>query len=222
MKPRMLVIGTAITLGVAVLYCDRRATHAELEALRGAIPATSTAPPAKQTEVVWRPPQPARGPIEVPTAKVIDPTVESSKLAVRQLAQQKSAKTPIEQFAPIHDTLEAAFVAEPRDGAWAMEARRTADAKLAADLPMTSAIKSIDCRSTMCRIESTHDGYTYARAFVSRLATFERRPWNGAFYTGPIAQDRGSGTVTFVTYLAREGSEMPTIPDHTDEEPAIR
>ena len=131
----------------------------------------------------------------------------------------KRGETPIEQFAPIHDALEAAFASEAHDGAWAMQASRIADASLAAGLPPRSTLRPADCRSTLCRIESTHDGYASAKAFVRRLTGPEGRPWNGAFYAGPVSQEPGTGTVTIITYLAREGAEMPTIPDSRSEGP---
>lgn len=218
MKTSTLLICTAVAITVAVLYLDRRATRAELAALRPAKAERA----AKQKPVVWPSPLLGRGSDEALTARPAAPSAEPSSPATADATQHKPAETPIDQFAPIHDALEAAFASEARDGAWAMEARRTVDATLSAELPAKSAIKSIDCRSTLCRIESTHDGYTYAKAFVNQLVLPERRPWNGAFYTGPVARDPQSGAVTFVTYLAREGAAMPTIPDHASEEQAVR
>jgi len=222
MKARTLVIGTAIMFGVAVLYFDRRATRAELAALQDALPKAKAQRAAKETEAVWLAPPPARAPAETPAMRPADTPAEPSKPAARDPVQQKPAETPIEQFALVHDTLEAAFTSQSRDGGWAMEARRTADATLSAGLPPKSALKSIDCRSTLCRIESIHDRYKDAKAFVNQLGTPERRPWNGAFYTGPISQDPRSGAVTFVTYLAREGVELPAIPDQSGDEQAVR
>jgi hypothetical protein len=209
MKARMFVIGTA--LAAAVLYLDRRATRAELAELRAAVPKTR-AEQASAREVVWQSPPP-RVMVRAPVAEPADPPAESSRSAPHEPAPPKRGETLIEQFAPIHDTLEAAFASEARDGAWAMQASQTANAVLAARLPPRSSLRPADCRSTLCRIESTHDGYASARVFVSRLIGPEGRPWNGAFYAGPVSQEPGNGTVTLVTYLAREGTEMPAIPD---------
>jgi len=211
----MFVIGTA--LAAAVLSFDRCATRAELAELRAAVP-KARAEQASAREVVWQAPSP-RVMVQARVAERTDPAPESSRSIPHEPAPPKRGETLIEQFAPIHDTLEAAFSSEARDGAWAMQASRTADAALAAALPPRASLRPADCRSTMCRIESTHDGYASVRAFVSRLAGPEGRPWNGAFYAGPVSQAPGNGTITIVTYLAREGTEMPAIPDSRAEAP---
>jgi len=219
MQNRMLIIGTVITVVVVVVYFDRRAVHAELAELRH--DAASNAerqvmePPLVR---VVSSPAPVRAAAE-PLAAKPEPLATPARAEAREAAPHKP-ETPIEQFALVHDTLETAFASQAHDGVWAMEARRRMDATLLARLPVKSAVTSIDCRSTLCRIETTHDGYAYAREFVGQLLTPERQPWNGAFYTGPIAQDSRSGAVTFVTYLAREGVELPAIPDSSGDEPA--
>ena len=214
MKAKMLVIGTA--LAAAVLYFDRRATRAELAELRAAVP-KARAEQASTREAVWQPPPP-REMVRAPAAERADAPAASPRSAQRDPTPPKH-ETPIEQFAPVHDALEAAFASEAHDGAWAMQAGRIADASLAAGLPPRSTLRPADCRSTLCRIESTHDGYASAKAFVRRLIGPEGRPWNGAFYAGPVSQDPATGTVTIVLYLAREGAEMPAIPDSRDEGP---
>ena len=217
MKGRIFVIATA--LAGAVLYFDRCATRAELAELRAAALRTQAEPPST-TEVVGRSP-PGRVMVQAPVTEPANPPVEAPPSAPHEPAPLKRAETPIEQFAPIHDALETAFATESRDGAWGMQASRTADTALVAGLPPGSTLRPAECRSTLCRIESTHDGYMSARRFVSRLAAPEGRPWNGAFYAGPISQESGSGTVTVITYLAREGAEMPAIPDRGGEDPAV-
>lgn len=214
MKARTLVIGTGIPIVVAVFYLDQRATRAELAELRAALPKATAERAMKAPEVVWLSRPSEQVPVAVPMAKQLDPPEVASMPVTTDLTKQKPAGTPIEQFVPVHDTLEAAFVSEVRDSAWATDARRAAESKLSAELPPKSILKSIDCRSSLCRVESTHDGYAYAKTFVNRLATPEGRPWNGAFYAGPVSQDPQGGAVTFITYLAREGTEMPTVADH--------
>jgi hypothetical protein len=216
MRARMFVIATA--LAGAVLYLDRCATRAELAELRAAVPRLRAEPP--RTEVVWRSP-PGQAMARAPATEPASPPVEAARSAPHEPAPPKRAETPIEQFAPVHDALEAVFVSESRDGAWGMQASRTADNALAGGLAPGSTVRPAECRSTLCRIESTHDGYASARRFVGRLAAPEGRPWNGAFYAGPISQESGTGAVTVIMYLAREGAEMPTIPDRGGDDPAV-
>jgi len=133
--------------------------------------------------------------------------------------QPRPSETPIAQFAHVRDTLERAFAAEPGDGAWAMVARRSVETRFA-DLPAASRLRSIDCRSTLCRVETLHDGYSDARVFTQRLASLDQRAWSGGLFTGPIAQDPQSGAVTFVTYLVRDGVALPVIPDGAGDDPS--
>jgi len=126
--------------------------------------------------------------------------------------QPAKPQTRIEEFAAVYEVLDNAFGAQAHDGAWAMNAQRISETVLTAMLPARSTLRSVDCRATMCRIESLHENYANANAFVNKLTYPQARPWNGAFYTGPISEE-ASGAVTFVTYLSREGSAMPAIPD---------
>lgn len=216
MRVRTFGVGAVLVAGIVLFYLDRRATRSQLAALW-----TSQSARAERVEqrpqVVWMSP-PAGHPAE---AQAAAPPVAPER-PTPDTALGKSASAPrsmIEQFAPAHDALEAAFGAESRDGAWAMNAQRTAETALSAALPPRSAIRAVDCRATLCRVESSHASFAQAKTFVNQLTTRDSRPWNGGFYTGPIAED-ASGAVTFVTYLGREGVAMPAIPDRPEGEPA--
>jgi hypothetical protein len=211
MTGKTLIVGAAIAIGAVVLYANRGASRAAVTEPRAETLTVATERSANAPAHVWR--SSTQSPQPVGTVDKSDATAEPAPAKARQPAQPKRGQTMIEDFAPIHDVLEAAFAQESHDGAWSMDAQRTAERSLSATLPPRTAIKSIDCRSKLCRIETIHAGYPDARVFVRHLVEPAERPWNGAFYTGPIARDSGTGVVTFVTYLAREGAVMPTIPD---------
>ena len=117
---------------------------------------------------------------------------------------------PIEDFAPVHDALEAAFAAESVDGPWATRARRTAAAHLDAKLPEGSRIDAIECRSTLCRVRSVHPSAARADEFASGVALRnEAAPWAGDVTLGVIEQAPNGTAVTVVAYLAREGVNLP-------------
>lgn len=213
---KTLIAGATIVIGAIVLYASRAAGTEPRAATPTHINASSNA-----TARVWRPSTSTPEAIGTGVAKH-DASPEPAPGTAREPAPPKQGETLIEQFAPVHDALEAAFALESHDGAWSMEAQRRAETSLSAMLSPRAAIKSIDCRSTLCRVETTHDGYPDARGFVNRFVGPEPRPWNGAFYTGPVARDPGSGIVTFITYLAREGAAMPAIPDRPRDEQARR
>lgn len=214
MTTRTFVLGGGAAIALLVLYLDQRGIRAELTALRASKAGSERAEAgrARRPEVVWRsPPEPAEPSTTTRGGFAVSPEQSSPRVA-----QPRPLQTPIEQFVLVHDTLEQKFGSEASDGAWAMEARRSVETKLA-DLPVASRLRSIECRSTLCRMETIHDRYSDAQEFTSRLAALNRRPWNGGFYTGPISEDPQNGAVIFVTYLVREGMELPAIPDGDDE-----
>jgi hypothetical protein len=222
MTAKTFIVGGGVAIALVVLYLDQRGIRAELTALRAELPKAGSERAehgrAERREVVWLGPP---APVEPSPTGSRDEAAAPSEPTPQPVAQPKPLETPIEQFALVHDTLEQKFGSQANDGGWAMDARRSVETKLA-DLPVASRLGSIECRSTLCRVETIHDRYSDARDFTSRLASLDRRPWNGGFYTGPISEDPQNGAVTFVTYLVREGMELPDIPDRGDDAPASR
>jgi hypothetical protein len=198
MNRNVLPVGVGIIL-VAVVISDRLSHRRELDSLRATVsrleqtrtPAEAT-PPSAMFAWSSRAPQIAA-----------DTNAATAPVA-------KPAASPIESYAPVHDAMEAAFVSEPTDASWSRDARRTMENGVAAHLPEGSRITSVDCRSTLCRVEMTHDNYRRAKEFANgAFASPEGRPWNGAYTSGPVAKDERTGQITFVAYLTREGAELP-------------
>ena len=104
--------------------------------------------------------------------------------------------------------LASAFVAERPDPAWTEAANRLADARLGAALPASSALRSVECRSSLCRIETVHpDMEHYQRFFQRAFVDQDTRAWNGAVTTAELTE-AGDGSVHVISYLAREGSPL--------------
>ena len=211
MTGKTFIVSGGVAIALVVLYLDQRGIRAELTAQRAELPKPGREQAghgrAERPDVVWR-----RLPVPSEPSATSSRDGSAASEPPQHVAQPKPPETPIEQFALVHDTLEQRFGSQANDGAWAMEARRSLETKLA-DLPAASRLRSIECRSTLCRMETIHDRYSDAQDFTSRFATLEQRPWRGGFYMGPIAEDPQNGAVTFVTYLVREGVELPPIPD---------
>jgi hypothetical protein len=220
MTGKTFIVSGGAAIALAALYLDQRGIRAEQTALRAELPKAGSERGehrrVERAEVVWR-----RAPASSEPSATSSRDGAASSEPPQPVAQPKSPETPIEEFALVHDTLEQSFGSQANDGAWAMEARRSLETKLA-DLPAASRLRSIACRSTLCRVETIHDRYSDARDFTSRFASLDQRPWAGGFYTGPISEDSQNGAVTFVTYLVREGVELPPIPDRGDEATASR
>ncbi|MGK3984788.1 hypothetical protein WME99_17210 [Sorangium sp. So ce136] len=115
--------------------------------------------------------------------------------------------------AVIRERLDERFARERRDPAWTVDAQRTAESRVAGAIPETSEVRSIECRASMCRIETTHQDLNQYQQFVHRaFMNPETHLWNGGFFATLLGEP-ADGRVTTVAYLAREGEALPSIPD---------
>jgi hypothetical protein len=94
--------------------------------------------------------------------------------------------------------------AEPVDHAWASEGEALAKASFAA-LGAESVVGTAQCRSTLCRVEISHDAESGHDSAVTAIR--DDRTWTGPFIAIPM--NDGSGPKT-VVYLGREGESMPS------------
>lgn len=131
----------------------------------------------------------------------------------RPSAPEPSVARPPISLADAHDHYEGVFVAERTDTSWANDARRTASQKLGAALPAGSRAVSIECRESMCRIETAHASLLAYRQFVtSAFLTPETKLWNGGVFTLPVKEDAEShGEMLSVSFIARDGQSIPPM-----------
>lgn len=109
----------------------------------------------------------------------------------------------------VSQRLQEHFGGEPPDSAWARDAEHVAREGVKAALPERSLLRSVECRASLCRIETEHADSTLSYAFVrTAFMTPGRQVWNAAFVS-MRGEDSGDGKVVTVTYLAREGRELP-------------
>lgn len=148
-----------------------------------------------------------------------------------QLEQQKSEKTaapaadkepapsqasaateaPLTQ-AEVAVFLDNTFDAEPLDPAWGQTATLEATRALSAGIPDGTTVRGVQCRTTLCRVETSHKNLDDFRAFATgSLLGRERRIWNGGVST-QVREESATG-VTAVTYIAKEGQSVP-VPEH--------
>jgi hypothetical protein len=97
---------------------------------------------------------------------------------------------------------EAEFVGEAADPRW--NPARDLTTKVTAVLPAGSSLRSLECRSSMCRMETTHVSSDDYVAFTRTFALTAGPPiWSGpvVFQMTPA---RAGGEVTAVAFLGRE------------------
>ncbi len=109
----------------------------------------------------------------------------------------------------LRDRYERLFMTQVVDRAWAEAAQASAGACLTSFLPAGSLLRSIECRASMCRVETSHPDVTTSTQFVrSALLGTYGRAWKGASYSAPLDSLGASNEVVLVTYLAREGNGL--------------
>lgn len=119
----------------------------------------------------------------------------------------------------VRNLLETSFQSQSVDPFWSRDAERTARDKLAKTLRDPSELRGIECRASLCRIETEHEGREQYDQFVQK--TFfdpEQSPWNGAFFATRVPSE--DGRVHTLHFLAREGTELPAFPEQRPEAPA--
>jgi hypothetical protein len=110
----------------------------------------------------------------------------------------------------IAQALDSRFGAEAVDPAWADGAAREATRAISADLPDGTTIEKVECRQSMCRVDTVHENAGAFRSFVTdALLSHDRQLWNGGI-TSSLRETTDSG-VTAVTYIAKDGEAIPAI-----------
>jgi hypothetical protein len=141
-----------------------------------------------------------------------------SKLAraERRIAELESAPGAAQPASPEPTEVDQrglvaqAFDAEPEDPNWAPEGE--IQGLLAEALPAGSSLRSVVCRSTLCKVETSHMNQSEQQAFVQAFGMPRPgppRPFNGAMFDQgePSA---GGRELRSVTYLVRRGHAFPS------------
>jgi hypothetical protein len=155
-----------------------------------------------------------RGPEAVAAAAA--PAVLGRMIAGAMAAPREPRPAPADPPAPVDPRarLDGAFLAQQPDPAWTGAAGRLAEARIGAALPAASVLRSVECRASLCRIETEHpDLQRYQQFFQRAFVAPDTRAWNGAVTTAELAE-AGDGTVHVISYLAREGAALPQGEPH--------
>lgn len=154
-----------------------------------------------------------RGPIMVAGAAPpsLPPSVQAGVLPAPSAVVTPPALTPEE----MRDDVEARFLSDSQDRSWSRPADERARTMILARLPAGSRLSALECRSSLCRAETTHaDHETYRRFFRGLLAAPDAGP--EAMWPGPqmitVLREEPTGEVVSVAYLARPGSG-PLLPE---------
>lgn len=204
-RARRLLIAAASALLAGLLYLSfsARAGRTAVEPL--ATDVTPAMSPAARAE---RPAEPRSQPRSAP-ALVDQAAPHPAEPAAEQPASD--APPPAVKAADIRNSLESVWTSQASQGAWAGDASRVAASKLRALLPDGSAARSIECRDSMCRIETEHaDAARYSQFVRGAFLDGTTQLWNGGFFSSIVEDGSGSGgKLVAVAFLAPEGETLP-------------
>lgn len=197
MKPMHLLWAVLFVGLLAMHLADQRRHESEIAEMRRELGASS-APRAEtaRSEAPRPAPEPVAS-IRVGEAPAPAPAVEAQP------------KPPMEA-AEVRDHLEVTFTQQRADGQ-SDDARRTAEARLTAVLPATAKLQSLECRTSMCRIETVHQSAESYQQFVKgAFLDPKTKIWNAGFFSTQLI-DPVDGKLVIISYLARDGEELPPI-----------
>jgi hypothetical protein len=135
------------------------------------------------------------------------PAIESKRAAEPDRAAPRKALEPAE----VATRMEAAFSREVADHEWSTKAQQTTQQKISALMPNNSEVLSVDCRTSLCRVEMTHQSLDDYRRFLdSAYMQPESHLWDGPSFS-TLLENSGSGPVVAVSFLFREGQSPPNM-----------
>lgn len=159
----------------------------------------------------------SQAPDEAPAVAAVAPPTNpnpTSETGVPTRSQEVQAR---EFERTYQERADRVFFAEARDPQWAPDA--TLSASLSKFLPQGSVVRSLECRTTFCRVETSHPDPDLYQQFLSaafgpppqdETAVSDVPMWRGT--TMFVRQnERSERNVRAVAYLAREGYALPAF-----------
>jgi hypothetical protein len=150
-----------------------------------------------------------RAPLAVP---LLVPSSAPTQKIPAEPPQQVQTSAPEITSEEIREHIETVFYAEAESPDWSINARRQAHEKLTKLLPVSANLRALDCRSSMCRIETEHANDEDAREFIlGAFVSRETALWNAGFFSTEIGMTANDRHIR-LSYMARENQELPRHP----------
>jgi len=117
------------------------------------------------------------------------------------------AEDPDLVLADTHAQYEVTFSSEPADPEWAAREKVLTEEKLRALLPKGSTLRSFECRTTLCRLETSHsDRESYVEFARAAFMSPEGLSTSGAY---SLPENGDPDAKMMVSYLAPAGKDFP-------------
>jgi hypothetical protein len=182
------VSGTTSKRRAEVQGSDVASLENEVKALKQAL-AEVAARPDRRIEVPVRVEQPGPG-------------------VAQQAATPPMGKQPTTD--ELRDSVEAKFVSQSVDPTWSKAAQVQAGDGVTRALPLDSRLLSVECRTSMCRVETSHKDMTSYREFVQHTLMSPDFGWDGP-KMATVTKTDSNGGLTTLEYLGRPGERLDEV-----------
>jgi hypothetical protein len=105
------------------------------------------------------------------------------------------------------EQMDGRFYDEKLDPDWSREALPRAE-QFSGRLPEGVRVVSLQCRSSMCRLETSHPNLESFQGFIQQTVMRGEHNWNGPIMAALQGDPKQPGEVKAVVYLAREGTDL--------------
>jgi hypothetical protein len=106
--------------------------------------------------------------------------------------------------------METTFTSQRIDASWARDSVRSLRAALESNASSGSGVRDIECRESLCRVETWHSEPVEFLKFGEAHFHGPDAAWSGPVFAAQQNIDR-DGKIMAVAYLAREGTDLPTF-----------
>ncbi|EDM74096.1 hypothetical protein PPSIR1_16190 [Plesiocystis pacifica SIR-1] len=153
---------------------------------------------------------PSRATSRLPQAGPLDAPASGEALMDQERQQAPAPAAPSTEQMQL--SLEQVFEDSSDDPSWSRPTEAALRDSFFATLDERSAVATIECSASLCRVESDHDDLASFRGFAEDglLGDSDSFSWRGPMFTSIVDGEDG-GPVTAVTFLAREGEPLPGV-----------
>jgi len=129
----------------------------------------------------------------------------------KQIEQVVDPDQPKEQPSDVEvrAKLDGQFNSQRADPSWSKQTTTLLNNHISQGIPSGSKVVSIECKSSMCRVESKHNDVATYQKYVNEALLFPQGGWDGPLMTQ--ITNPGVEPVTSVAYLLRDGEDMERI-----------
>jgi hypothetical protein len=124
-----------------------------------------------------------------------------------EAAGAKPSPTRVE----MREGLETFFQSDSYDPAWSQRTTETLTRGIHAVLPSGSRLQRLECRGTLCRIETSHADLDAYRTYTQDAFMGQARLTTGAAFGTVVGEPVPGRPVVAVAFLARDGNELPDV-----------